>query len=72
MKLYVSILYEKHLLQHSCNGCFCVVTDPHFKALTLIMIPDGLLRPDISLQTLDAFHLGICCDHFCFPPIHLY
>lgn len=40
--------------------------------VTSFIVPDGLLRLDISLQTLDAFHLGICCDRFCFPPIRLY
>lgn len=40
-------------------------------ALTLVMASDGL-RPDTSLQTLDAFHLGICHDGFCFPCVHLY
>lgn len=30
-------------------------------------LPDGVFRPATSLQTLDAFHLDICCDRSGFP-----
>lgn len=29
--------------------------------------PDGVFRPATSLQTLDAFHLDICCNRSGFP-----
>lgn len=37
------------------------------KHVPVIRLPDRVFRPATSLQTLDAFHLDICCNRSGFP-----
>lgn len=54
-------------MSNFCESPLKICCTETYKHVSVLRLPDGVLRPAASLQTLDAFHLDICCDHSGFP-----